>query len=95
MQRHSGAPWGAGQRRESRRRVTSNPLGSNSEYHVLSGPGPHSAGGTAIIEFTAQLAYDTPYALRFYADLETHAEAVPELPSALLLLVGLVGLRRR
>ena len=71
-------------------------LDSASEYHFLEGPGFASDGGSVNLEMQAELQYDTPYALRFYIDAESHAEAVPEPGTLGLLLLGsLVVLNRR
>lgn len=79
--------------------ATGNVLAKASEYHYLAGPGSASAGGAAYLQFSVPLAYNTPYALRFYLDLESHAEARPvPAPSALTLLgagLAALGLRRR
>ena len=70
-------------------------LGSGSEYHRLHGPGPDSANGATGVAFTLDLEYGTPYAFRFWVDAESHAEAVPEPATALLLAIGLLALSRR
>lgn len=62
--------------------------GSDHEYHSLGGPGHDIGGDDVDIEFDVTLEYNTSYALRFYMDCESHAQAVPEPGMLLLLSLG-------
>lgn len=71
------------------------PIGD--EYHSLEGPGPNSGGAPVSFSLSVEILYDTPYALRFWVDAESHSEAIPEPGSAILMLAALtlLGPRRR
>lgn len=69
-----------------------NTLGSDSEYHMLSGPGPASDGGNLSFGFSAELQYNTPYSFNFWLSAESHAVAIPEPATPALLAVGLLAL---
>lgn len=78
--------------------LTLDVLGSDNEYHSLHGPGYYYDGGMVDVEFELELMYDKLYAFRFWEDAETHAEAVPEPASLVLLLAAAsitLGRRRR
>lgn len=72
-----------------------NVLGNGSQYHRLDGPGYKGDSGSVDIQFTVQLEYDTQYALRFWLDAESHAQAIPEPVTLALLALGSLGLVRK
>ena len=72
-----------------------NVLGWSAEYHALAGPGHKYDYGSVNIAFSVELEYEKDYALRFWADLESHAEAVPEPTTLVLLTAGTTMLRKR
>ncbi len=56
------------------------------QYHELHGPGYKYDEGLVHLEVDIEVLYEEAYAFRFWLDCESHAQAVPE-PSTLLLLV--------
>lgn len=66
------------------------------DYHRLDGPGYKYDEGLVHLEVDIEVLYEEAYAFRFWVDAESHAQAIPEPGTMVLLLAsGLFALRRR